>query len=64
MAVQGSHPSAFKGYRFGFCPHCECRGLYKGRTRNPKEPVLFVRCRYCRFERFGTEAFDPNLKSI
>ena len=64
MGVQGSHPSAFKGYRFGVCPQCEHRGLYQGRTRNPKEPVLFVRCRHCGFEQFGAGAFDPNLRSI
>ena len=50
MGVQGSHPSAFKGYRFGVCPECGRRGLYFGRTRNPVAPISFLRCRSCGYE--------------
>ena len=64
MGVQGSHPSAFKGYRFGVCPQCEHRGLYQGWTRNPQEPVRFMRCRHCGFEKFRAWASAPYLKSI
>ena len=67
MGVQGSHPSAFKGYLFGVCPNCERKGLYFGRTRNPAMPIFFLRCRYCSYEDFtdaeGT-AQTMGLKSI
>ena len=68
MGVQGSHPSAFKGYRFGECPGCGKRGLYGGRIKNPQEPVQYVRCRLCYYEAFGIiaehVAHDAGLTSI
>jgi DNA-directed RNA polymerase subunit RPC12/RpoP len=62
MAVQVSHPSAFKGYGFGICPQCSAKALYQGRTRNPVAPISYVRCRKCGYEAFNAKA--AGLQSI
>jgi len=65
MAVQVSHPSAFKGYKFAGCPACGRNSLYKGVTRNPAQPMQFVRCRTCGFEEMGILPNEyPGLRSI
>ncbi len=53
MAVQTSHPSAFKGYQFGVCSECGARAVYQGVVRNPSAPTVYHRCRRCGHERFG-----------
>jgi uncharacterized protein (DUF983 family) len=58
MAVQVSHPSAFKGYRFGTCPRCGRRAIYQMTYASGHR--LF-RCRSCQWEHLDDDAANARV---